>query len=676
MDFFKILTPIIYWLSAIIWTYIFVFYIRKLNSSKAVDSFLRILLIILAIDAFRTLFESFYFGAWFTSLSGIIPIDIYDFLAQPQIVFIPKFITLITSILVLFIIIKKWLPKETSRIETFNSLVEEKTKRIEADKEKYKSEAKSSNEIAEHYRKVTLNSPFPIMIHTEDGEVLLLNNSWKEITGYSFEEINTISKWTEKAYGKKSQNIKEYIDKLYQIDKSVREGEFTITTKSGNKVIWDFSSAPLDRLSDGRRMVISTAMDVTDKKLAEEKNIISEIRYGNLIKSIPLPLVLIDKIGNVNYVNNYFTETFGYTIEDIPSINKWFTTAYPDPEYRKLVLENWNYYMKNSHFNKESSKTLEFDIKCKSGELRTVIISREIGEDEIIVTFVDITDRKKAEQEIINLNANLEKSVEDRTRELDKKALRLGKSQQALTYLLEDVNDIKKQLQTSNIKLVEVNKELEAFSYSVSHDLKAPLRAVIGFSQILNEDYAPLLGDDPKRYIGLIKDNAENMGVLINDLLNFSRMGRTKLQKSKLDLKVIAQRVKGELLLDIKDRNIHIDILEMNMVKADENLVYHVMLNLMSNAVKFTSKTKDALVEVGSINKENEIIYYVKDNGVGFNMKYAGRIFDVFQRLHTAEEFPGTGIGLSLVQRIIHKHEGRIWVESELNVGTTFFFTL
>ncbi len=271
MDFFKIITPVTYWILAIIWTSIFVFYIRKLYYQKAVDPFLSILLIILAIDAFRTLFESFYFGAWFTSLSELIPISIYNYLAQPQIVFIPKLINLITSILVLVIIIRKWLPMEITRIETYNALLAEKTKRIEAAKEKYKLEAKSSNEIAEHYRQLTINAPFPIMIHAEDGEVLLINNSWTEITGYTLKEINTISKWTQKAYGENAGSLIEYIDKLYQIGSALKEGEFTINTKTGDKVIWDFSSAPLEKLSDGRRMVISTAVDVTVKKQVENE---------------------------------------------------------------------------------------------------------------------------------------------------------------------------------------------------------------------------------------------------------------------------------------------------------------------------------------------------------------------------------------------------------------------
>jgi two-component system sensor kinase len=340
------------------------------------------------------------------------------------------------------------------------------------------------------------------------------------------------------------------------------------------------------------------------------------------------------------------------------------------------VFENWEKALEKAKLNNTDIRSAEYQVTCKTGIVRTIIISGITLPDGFLATFTDITEIKQAEIAINNLNQNLESSVKDRTNELNKKAHKLEKSQQALTYLLEDVNDIKKQLVISNSLLSGANKELEAFSYSVSHDLKAPLRAVIGFSQILIEDFESQLDVDAKRYIGLIIDNAENMGALINDLLNFSRLGRKEIKKSQVDLAEISQRVKEELLEGENGRNINIEILPMPKISADKNLLYHVMLNLISNAVKFTNQTENAKIEIGCITNTGENIFYVKDNGIGFNMKYSGKIFDVFQRLHTIEEFPGTGIGLSIVQRIIHKHKGKIWVESELNKGTTLHFKL
>lgn len=252
-----------------------------------------------------------------------------------------------------------------------------------------------------------------------------------------------------------------------------------------------------------------------------------------------------------------------------------------------------------------------------------------------------VEDEKQAQQEIKELNVELEQRVIQRTAQLE-----------------------------------SINKELEAFSYSVSHDLKAPLRAIIGFSQILKEDYATQLEQEAKEYIGLIIDNAENMGKLINDLLNFSRMGRKALQKKQVDIKAIAERVKNELQAGMQDRKLTIKIQPMPLINADETLIYQVMLNLVSNAVKFTAIDTNSLVEIGCFQQNNENVFYVKDNGIGFDMKYAEEIFAVFQRLHSAEEFQGTGIGLAIVQRIIQKHGGKIWAESKKNKGSTFFFKI
>lgn len=421
---------------------------------------------------------------------------------------------------------------------------------------------------------------------------------------------------------------------------------------------------------ENREKILEENINKRTNELNEARNLLV-----NSIDNANIGMVEIGLDGRFNSANQSFCDTMGYSVKELDKISFNDITVDEDKdigkEFVKKALEG-------------GSSKIKFEKRYihKSGRIVYTSVSSLLVHDinkkplYFFSQISDISKQKEYEHELAAHQNELDHLIKDRTRELDDKAVKLQKSQQALTYLLEDVNDIKKQLEISNGKLLEVNKEMEAFSYSVSHDLKAPLRAVIGFSQILKEDFAPQLDPDSLRYVGLIKDNAENMGVLINDLLNFSRMGRTKLQKTQLNLYNTAQRVKNELVADIKDRELTINIMDMPLIKADENLIYHVMLNLISNAVKFTANCEKAIVEIGCIKQNNEKVFYVKDNGVGFNMKYAGRIFDVFQRLHTVDEFPGTGIGLSIVQRIIHKHEGRIWVESELNIGTTFFFTV
>ena len=225
------------------------------------------------------------------------------------------------------------------------------------------------------------------------------------------------------------------------------------------------------------------------------------------------------------------------------------------------------------------------------------------------------------------------------------------------------------------VKLVAANQELEAFSYSVSHDLRAPLRAINGFSRILLNEYAP---QDPeaRRYLLLMRDNAQQMGNLIDDLLTFSRLGRSPLKKQTVDHDELVRQTFVNLRDEQRNRGIKISIGTLPACQADLALLKQVWVNLLANALKFTRQRQVACIEVGCQQIDTELIYFVKDNGVGFDMQYAHKLFGVFQRLHRAEEYEGTGVGLAIVQRVIHRHEGRVWAEAEVNKGATFYFTL
>ena len=231
-------------------------------------------------------------------------------------------------------------------------------------------------------------------------------------------------------------------------------------------------------------------------------------------------------------------------------------------------------------------------------------------------------------------------------------------------------------LKHTNALLRATNRELEAFSYSVSHDLRSPLRGIDGFSQALLEDHAAQLDDAGKRLLDRVRAAVQRMGLLIDDLLNLSRLTRTELERRNIDLSQLARAIADELHGPQAGRAVEFSILPGLQANGDPRLVRVVLQNLLANSYKFTSKRADARIEFGRTNENGKSAFFVRDNGAGFDPEYSGRLFGAFQRLHTASEFPGTGIGLATVQRIIHLHGGDIWATGELGRGATFFFTL
>jgi signal transduction histidine kinase len=231
-------------------------------------------------------------------------------------------------------------------------------------------------------------------------------------------------------------------------------------------------------------------------------------------------------------------------------------------------------------------------------------------------------------------------------------------------------------LRQANAATIAANKELEAFSYSVAHDLRAPLRSIDGFSQALFEDCGESLPPDGKTYIGHVRESAQHMARLIDGLLLLSRMGRAEVHRSRIDLVSIASSVFAHLRRDNPDRHVELIAPTEIIADGDAGLLEILFDNLLGNAWKFTSKRADARIEVGQTSQNGHTVYFVRDNGAGFNMDYADKLFAVFQRLHSVNEFEGTGVGLANVERIIRRHGGRIWGEGAVGLGATFYFTL
>jgi len=385
--------------------------------------------------------------------------------------------------------------------------------------------------------------------------------------------------------------------------------------------------------------IIIYAEDITERKQAEVRSQESERRFRTMANSISQLAWIAHANGFIFWYNDRWYEYTGTTPKQMEG---WGWQSVHDPQVLPKVLEQWK-----KAIAAEQPFEMEFPLRGADGCFRRFLTRALPLKDasgrveQWFGTNTDVDELKHAEDEIKQLNADLEQRVAKRTCELEAAV-----------------------------------KELEAFSYTVSHDLRAPLRAVNGFAEIVLDEYGPKLPEDGQRLLERINNGGKRMGQLIDDLLTFSRLGRKTLELRPVDMERLVREVLEELNPAADDRKIDIKTGKIPNCQGDPALIKQVWANLLSNALKYTRDRRPAVMEVGYEQSEGKTVYFVRDNGVGFDMRYSNKLFGVFQRLHRAEEFEGTGVGLAIVQRIVQRHGGRVWAESELNHGATFYFTV
>ena len=471
------------------------------------------------------------------------------------------------------------------------------------------------------------------------GRFLLTNQKMCEISGYSTEELHTMSFRDLTHPEDREQNFAIY-QKFVRGELPYYFVEKRYVRKDGS-IVWVQVNSRLLNDAEGKPWrTVAVIQDITERKRAEELLQKSEQRFRELVESLPQFIWTCTAEGLCDYLSPQWKTYTGIPAREQLGYG-WVNQLHPDD--RERALADWQQALATKDVLLSEFRIRRFDGLYRWFRTRAVPMCDETG--QLLRWFgnnIDIESLKQAELSIRQLNTELEVRVAERTQEL-----------------------------------ASANRELEAFTYSVSHDLRAPLRAIDGFSRILQEDYASQLSPEASDYLSLVRDNTQRMGQLIDDLLNLSRITRQTLNKQPVNPGEIVHQVLDELQAEQNGRRIEIAIGELPHTQADHSLLKQVFVNLLSNAFKFTSRCETALIEVGCLDAITaHPVYFVKDNGAGFNMKYSHKLFRVFQRLHRMEDYEGTGVGLALVQRIITRHGGRIWAESALGEGATFYFTL
>ena len=417
-----------------------------------------------------------------------------------------------------------------------------------------------------------------------------------------------------------------------------------------------------------------------DKKKYKEELIKTKAMFEGLFEFAPDAIVVVSRKGNIIRANKQAERLFGYSANELSDAHHEILL----PErFRKKHIKHRRTYMTDPHIRPMGTGLELYGRKKDGSEFSVDIALGPLKSEEetfVIAVIRDVSEHRKSEASLKRALDEMEMEVAERTSALsitnEELLTEIEERKQTEEQLEEYRRDLEEQVTKRTAELMEVNKELEAFSYSVSHDLRAPLRQMTGFVELLQKQIADHPKDKIHQYLTSMTTASRKMDMLINDLLAFSHIGRKEMQKRRVDLNTIVKEVAGEIQHELKERKINWEIDDLPDVIGDRALLRLVLVNLLSNAAKFTRTRQQAKIKIACKDEDDKFTCSVTDNGVGFDMKYADRLFGVFQRLHTQEEFEGTGIGLANVQRIIARHGGRVWAESALGQGATFFFTL
>ena len=486
------------------------------------------------------------------------------------------------------------------------------------------------SESEERFRLLAETAPIGIILH-KDEEIFYANPAATQILGASDSRELIGRKIVDHIHPDYRPTVQDRVRTMQEVNRAAPLIEEKYLRLDGSTVDVEVTAVPF--IAQGERMYQVIIHDISERKWTEaalqEKT--DELdRFFNVALDL---LCIADTDGYFRRLNPQWEVALGYSLQELEG-RRFLDLVHPDDLASTLTA-----------IGELSNQNVVIDFtnryRRKDGSYRWIEWRSYPVGNLIYAAARDITERRQVEEKIRKLNDELELRVQERTAQLE-----------------------------------TANKELESFSYSVSHDLRAPLRAIDGYSRILVEDHASELSNEAVNLLENVSDNTQKMGKLIDDLLAFSRISNYSVDMQVVSMDNLVNQILTDLQFDLQNRNVEIELEHLPDCRGDSALLKQVWINLLSNAIKFTRDEEMARIQIGSEEMGGEQVYFVKDNGVGFDMRYADQIFGVFQRLQHNDRFEGTGVGLAIVQRIIHRHGGRIWVEAEPEVGASFYFTI
>jgi PAS domain S-box-containing protein len=528
-------------------------------------------------------------------------------------------------------------------------------------------------EINADFRTLIELAPVGIVIYDNDGRNYFINRKFSEITGYKQEDIPILSDWWLKAYpdlNYRNQVMEQWdtaVELAKATDSSIVPMETRIRKKDG-----DYCYLEIGYVSSVEKN-IATFVDITKRKVAELDLLESEKRYRTLLNSAPIGIVVFTD-NRIDYINPAGLQIMGANPDD-DLVGKPII-EFIHPKMLEITRNNFQ------ELSNDENLVVNFEnifLKLDRSPVYVETIGTSIlfgGKNAIQVIVTDISERKAAEEQSRQHQETLQELLETAER-----------SRQSLLSLIEDQREAEEKIRKLNeelelrvqertAQLEASNKELEAFAYSISHDLRAPLRGIDGFSRILEQEYAPTLDEEGKRIVNIICKSTSKMDQLIVDILALSRVSRQDLIFSMVDMQTMANSIYHEVASPDEKQKIELDIADLPEVQADPTLMRLVWTNLISNAIKYTKPKNDWKIWINGFEEDGFCTYSIQDNGVGYDSRYVDKLFGLFQRLHNERDFEGTGVGLAIVQRIIHRHNGKVWSESILGEGATFYFSI